>query len=86
MKRKIDECLMEESKRIVDILVNIYENGNKIDKTVIDYIHTIIDSKYKKYEIKIMVMITKLVPRGLKFSPNFGEVFITDDDFYSADL
>ena len=29
MKRKIDECLMEESKRIVDILVNIYEKGSR---------------------------------------------------------
>lgn len=78
MKRKIDECLIEESKRIVDILVNIYKNGNKIDKTVIDYINTIIDSKYKKYEVKIMVMITKLIPRDLKLSSNFGEVF-TDE-------
>lgn len=78
MSKKINESLIKESEKVADILVDAYNSGNKIDKSVFDFICDNIDPKYKKYEMKIMVMITKLIPRNLKLSPNFGEVFIDE--------
>lgn len=78
----MDESLMEESKRIVNILVNIYNNGNKIDKPVTDYINTIIDSKYKKYEAKIMIMIIKLIPNDLYIASDNEHIFVKQDEFF----
>lgn len=62
---KFEEILDDEAKRVVDIVVKLYENNIIVNKDFNTLIYSLIDKKFEYYRCDIELRIYRFLPVGL---------------------
>ena len=78
---EIDIMLDEEANRIIKILLNMYENNQKVSKIFNSLVYDLMKDEFKLYEFNVIYKVVKLVPNDLTISLDKGKIFITNDEY-----
>lgn len=78
LEEEIENLLNVEAQRVFDILWNMTQNKEKINKSYVKLVYDIINDDYKCYSFRILKKIDRLIPLDWCINSNLGYVFIPE--------
>ena len=75
--------LENEAKRIMDILLDMYQKNTKVNKSFDLIVNSLIRKEFKPYGISILSKVISLIPLDLMICPTNEWVFITEKEYCS---
>lgn len=81
LNEKLDVLLKKEAERILNVLIDMYNNKTRVNKSFNKLFNEIIQDKYKLYGNKIQHLVVSLIPNNLMICPNYEWVFVTEEEF-----
>lgn len=82
IEKQLTDLLDNEAKRIMNILLDMYEKKKKVNKAFPDLIGNLIQKEFKPFEITILSKTTSLIPLDLMICPTNEWVFVTEREYY----
>ncbi len=81
IKKQLTDLLDNESKRIMNILLDMYKKKTKVDKAFSYLVEDLIQKEFKPYETSIISKTTSLIPLDLMICPTDEWVFVTEREY-----
>ena len=81
IKKNIDTILLFEAKRIINLLLDMYNQDIKVNKNFNILVFELIKDDYKFYKYSILEKVVSLIPSDLLICPSGETIFITIQDF-----
>lgn len=82
IEKQLTNLLDDEAKRIMNILLDMYEKKIKVNKSFSYLVEDLIQEEYKPFETTILSKTTSLVPIDLMICPTDEWVFVTEREYY----
>ncbi len=75
--------LDKEAKRIMDILLDMYQKKTKVNERFDVIVDNLIKKEFKTYHTSILYKVISLIPLDLMVSPTNKWIFVTEKEYYS---
>lgn len=83
VEEALTSLLDNEAKRIIDILLDMYQKKTKVNEQFNVIVDNLIKKEFKPYNISILYKVISLIPLDLMVSPTNEWVFVTEEEYYS---
>lgn len=81
IEKQLTDLLDNESKRIMNILLNMYKRKTKVNKAFPYLVEDLIQKEFKPYGTTIILKTISLIPLDLMICPTDEWVFVTEREY-----
>lgn len=83
VEKQLTSLLENEAKRIMDILMDMYKEKTKVNKSFDLVVNSLIKKEFKPYGTSILSKVISLIPLDLMICPTNEWIFITEKEYCS---